>query len=111
MASGLAPTAVMLRQASATACLAPSYGSALQYRGVTSVVIASPLLVPCTRTTAASPPGRCTVSAPTMWSYCSQIQRRLATSGEPISVSRSAAISLVSGTLVSGVGGGVFAQG
>jgi len=30
IASGLPPTAVMLRQASATACLPPSYGSASQ---------------------------------------------------------------------------------
>ena len=30
----------------------------MQYRGVQSVVIARPLLVPCTRTTAASPPER-----------------------------------------------------
>ena len=33
---------------------------------------------------AASPPGRCTVSAMTMWSYCSQIQRREERWGEPI---------------------------
>src|SRR3546814_10191546 len=63
-----------------------------------SVLSAIPLLVPCTRTTAASPPGRWMVLAPTMWSYCSHIQRRLAISGEPISFSRSVAISVFSGT-------------
>ena len=50
--------------------------------------------VPCTRTTAASPPGRCTVSAMTMWSYCSQIQRREESAGEPISVCSAAKIAV-----------------
>ncbi|MEJ1968110.1 MAG: hypothetical protein WDN03_05630 [Rhizomicrobium sp.] len=45
------------------------------------MVIASALAVPCTRTTAASPPGRCTVSAITVVSYCSHTQRREHMSG------------------------------
>ena len=43
--------------------------------------MASAFLVPCTRTTAASPPGCCTVSFITLLSYCSHIQRREAMSG------------------------------
>ena len=45
---------------------------------------ARPFCVPWMRTTAASPPGRCTVSPITMWSYCSQIQRREQSAGPPI---------------------------
>ena len=72
-----------------------------------SVLIASARLVPWMRTSAASPPV-CTVSAPTWLSYCSQIQRRLAISGVPINVLRSAATSFVSGTFV---GSGCFGVG
>ena len=55
--------------------------------------------------------GRLDVSAPTFWSYCSQIQRREARSGEAISLRRSAAMSVLSGTSASGAGGSVLAQG
>ena len=66
IAIGSAPDATILRQVSTTACFPPSYGLCLQYVGEQSVLIAIPLLVPCTLTTAASEPGRTTVSAITM---------------------------------------------
>ena len=56
------------------------------------------------RTTAASPPGRCTVSAMTMWSYCSQIQRLLARSGEPSSRSRASACGTTASRSLAGIG-------
>jgi hypothetical protein len=46
-----------------------------------------PLRAVLTRTTAASPPGRCTVLPRMTWSYCSQTQRLEQRSGEPISFS------------------------
>jgi hypothetical protein len=52
--------------------------------------------VPWTRTTAASPPDFCSVSPPTCESYCSKIHLREARSGQPISFSRSAAMSALS---------------
>ena len=60
-ASGRAPVQTMLRAASATAAWVPAYGSRLVYQGLPSVVRASPLLVPATRSNAASPPGPKTV--------------------------------------------------
>ena len=50
------------------------------------------------RTTAASPPGRCTVSPITMWSYCSQIQRREQSAGPPIMVLSVSRMALGAGT-------------
>ena len=76
-----------------------------------SLVSASPRAVPWMRTTAASPPGAATVSAITVWSYCSQIQRREAPPGPP-RMDRSAATgSLLSGEIVAGGAGGVGVQG
>ena len=49
--------------------------------------MASARSLPWMRTSAASPPGRPTVSAMTMWSYCSQTQRREQRSGAPMRLS------------------------
>jgi len=46
------------------------------------------------RTTAASPPGRCTVLPRMTWSYCSHTQRREQRSGEPISRSNASAVAM-----------------
>ncbi len=54
----------------------------MQKKGFTSLFMATPFLVPLTRMTAASPPGRSTVLVWTMWSYWPQIQDFSATFGE-----------------------------
>ena len=88
IASGVAPVAVMLRHASATACMPPRYGSAAQYRGVQSVVSASARACPSTRTIGGirrtRPLG--TVCPPIVLSYWSHTQAREHRSGQPISV-------------------------
>ena len=70
MARGFAPTQARFLAASATASLPPSNGSSLQYRGFTSVVMATALVVPLMRMRAASQPGPRTVFVRTDWSYC-----------------------------------------
>ena len=55
-------------------------------------------MVPWMRTTAASPPGRCRVSPMTMWSYCSQIQRREQSAGPLIKVLSVSRMALGAGT-------------
>src|SRR5215813_8563161 len=81
IARGRAPVHAIERAASATARAAPRYGSSAQKNGLTSLFKASALLVPFTRTRAASPPGLSTVLVPTMWSYWPQIQDFSATLG------------------------------
>ena len=82
IASGVAPTAVRLRQASATACRPPStgIGEAVARRAVRGNGDALRRAEDAQHGGVA--PGRCTVEAITMWSYCSQIQRLLARSGQ-----------------------------
>ena len=76
IASGRPPTAVMLRQASATACLPPSNGIGLAIaRRHVGGEGERPSGRPSTRTTPASPPGSCTVLPRIRWSYCSHTQR------------------------------------
>ncbi len=72
-ASGSAPTAVRLRQHSATACLPPSngIGLAVARRHVGGEGEAPCVAWPSTRTTPASPPGRCSELPWISVSYCS----------------------------------------
>src|SRR3954466_3491436 len=74
-ATGVAPEHATLRAASATECIAPSFGSRYAQRLLQSSAIASPRLVPFTRITPASSPGPCAVLVCTIVSYCSWIQR------------------------------------
>src|ERR1700726_197703 len=75
-AIGLAPEHATLRDASATACMAPNRGFNWHQRPFPSVANASARFVPLIRTTAASPaPGTASVLVRTMVSYCSVIQR------------------------------------
>ena len=66
--------------------------------------------MPWTRTTPAPVPGGTSVSASTMWSYCSHTHCLRAWLGCPIR-SRSAAIGAMSGTPAKGAGGGAGSQG
>src|SRR5579864_7637438 len=76
--TGVAPAHATLRQASATACIAPSRGSRLHQRPLPSSAIASPRCEPLMRITPASPaPGDTTVLVCTIWSYCCHTQRLL----------------------------------
>ena len=87
------PTAVILRQASATACLPPSIriGLAIARRDVDGQrQPLRPVLHAAPR--AASPPGRCTVLPRMTWSYCSQTQRFEHSSGVAISFSSASAM-------------------
>src|SRR5262245_445837 len=59
--SGRAPAQATFRHASATASIAPRYGSRKQYRLLPSTDIASPRLVPLIRRTPAPNPGKLTV--------------------------------------------------
>src|SRR3974390_1356448 len=68
--TGSAPTHARFLTASATACAAPLEGSSPHAKALQSVVAARAVLVPGTRTSAASAPGSTTVPAPTDWSYC-----------------------------------------
>ena len=67
----------------------PARRRAPDRRGNSAACSRSPAPAPCrcrrTRTTAASPPGRLTVLPITRWSYCSQIQRFEARSGQAMS--------------------------
>src|ERR1700730_14160014 len=75
-AIGLAPEHATLRDASATACMAPRRGFNWHQRPFPSVANANARFVPLIRTTAASPaPGTASVLVRTMVSYCSVIQR------------------------------------
>jgi hypothetical protein len=71
IASGVAPLTATLRAASATACIAPRYGSSAPNRPLLSVETASPFSVPPIRTTAASESGPAIVLPWTSRSYCS----------------------------------------
>ncbi len=88
MASGTAPVHAIERAASATAIAPPRYGSRAQKNGLTSLFKARALVVPLTRTRAASPPGRSTVLVPTMWSYWVQIHDFSARFGEASNLRR-----------------------
>src|SRR6202790_4006790 len=82
-AIGRAPEAATLRAASATACMAPSFGFRKAQRPFPSVASARARFVPFNRTTAASlVPGPAKVLVRTMVSYCSVIQRLEAIVGE-----------------------------
>ena len=70
-----------LRQASATACLPPSTGSAATVARRDIGGDGERLLRAVDAHHAGVAAGRCTVSPMTMWSYCSQIQRREAELG------------------------------
>src|SRR5437899_1978040 len=74
-ASGVAPVHDTLRAASATACIAPSFGESQHQRPLPSSAIASARDVPLIRMRPASAPGPSTVFDCTMESYCSKIQR------------------------------------
>ena len=74
-ATGVAPAQATLRAASATECMAPSFGSRYAQRLLQSSAMASPRWVPFTRITPASSPGGCAVLVCTMVSYCSCTQR------------------------------------
>ena len=87
-ATGVAPVQATLRAASATACIAPSFGSSQHHRPFPASAIANPRsgfasLEPRTsnpepgliRITPASPPGPCTVLLCTIESYCSYTHR------------------------------------
>ena len=108
IAAGRAPTHATFRAASNTAAAPPARGSSRQWRSAQSVLSATARVVPGIRTTAASPPGRTTVSAPTRWSYCSYTQRLLAIVGFPSSSSHAAARSSGSAIVARsrGTGGG-----
>lgn len=87
MPRGRAPVQAMLRAASATVALPPSYGSSATSRLLQSTVTASPKPVPSTRSTPASPPGAMSVPPCTVESYCSNTQRLLAIEGSSSSAS------------------------
>src|SRR6266700_1765433 len=74
-ATGVAPVHETLRDASATACIAPSFGSSHLHRPLPSSAIASARLEPLIRIRPPSAPGPSTVLDCTMESYCSKIQR------------------------------------
>src|SRR5215468_8277027 len=80
-AIGRAPDAATLRAASATACIAPTFGSNWHQRPLPSVESARAFILPLfsdslMRTTAASlAPGPASVLVRTLVSYCSVIQR------------------------------------
>src|SRR3954451_5401515 len=74
-ATGVAPEQATLRAASATECIAPSFGSRYAQRLLQSSDNAKPRLVPFTRITPASSPGPCAVLVCTMVSYCWCTQR------------------------------------
>src|SRR5215471_10773581 len=74
-ATGMAPVQATLRADSATACMAPSFGSSQHQRPLQSSDMASARCVPLIRISPASPPGPSTVLVCTMESYCSQIHR------------------------------------
>ena len=91
IASGGAPTAVRLRQASATACGRLPPGRPGSSAACSRWSAPGRALRPSMLTTAASAaPGRCTVWPPTVLSYWSQIQRREQRSGQATSVSSAA---------------------
>src|SRR6266849_6133805 len=74
-ATGVAPVHDTLRDASATACIAPSFGSSQLQRPLPSSAIARARFDPLMRIKPASAPGPSTVFDCTMESYCSKIQR------------------------------------
>src|SRR5436309_2961333 len=74
-ATGTAPVQETFRAASATACIAPNFGSSQHQRPLPSRAMASARLVFLIRITPASAPGPSTVLDCTMESYCSKIQR------------------------------------
>ena len=81
-ASGAAPAHAKFRAASATAPIAPDRGFSHAWRPLQSTTAATPRFVPGMRTTPASPPGRSTVLARTVVSYCSYIHCLDATLGD-----------------------------
>src|SRR5215475_3233647 len=74
-ATGVAPVQLTLRAASATACIAPSFGSSQHQRPFPSSAMAKARFEPLMRIRPASAPGPSTVFDCTMESYCSKIQR------------------------------------
>src|SRR5260221_14041638 len=74
-ATGVAPVQQTLRADSATACIAPSFGSSQHQRPLPSSAMASARFEPLIRIRPASAPGPSTVFDCTMESYCSKIQR------------------------------------
>src|SRR6516162_5944530 len=74
-ATGVAPVQETLRDASATACIAPSLGSSQHQRPLPSSAMASARLLPLILIKPASAPGPSTVFDCTIESYCSKIQR------------------------------------
>src|SRR5215471_15242329 len=72
-ATGTAPVQATLRADSATACMAPSFGSSQHHQPFPSSDIARAFLVPLIRMRPASAPGPSTVLDCTMDSYCSKI--------------------------------------
>jgi hypothetical protein len=82
IASGRAPVTATFRAASATACIAPSFGSRRPYRPLPSLETTTAFSVPGTRITAPSESGPATVLPWTMRSYCRQTHRFDAMAGE-----------------------------
>src|SRR6476659_9049682 len=74
-ATGVAPVQETFRADSATACIAPSFGSSQHQRPLPSRAIARARFDPLMRINPASAPGPSTVFDCTMESYCSKIQR------------------------------------
>src|SRR5260221_93935 len=74
-ATGVAPVQDTLRADSATACIAPSFGSSQHQRPLPSSAMARARFDPLMRMSPASAPGPSTVFDCTMESYCSKIQR------------------------------------
>src|SRR5580765_181154 len=74
-ATGVAPVQETLRADSATACIAPSFGSSQHQRPLPSSAIARARFDPLIRIKPASAPGPSTVFDCTIESYCSKTHR------------------------------------